>query len=128
MKSGRMSSWGRSVSSLWVLMLLLLSAKNGMAVVKVTNSLDLDVTIYCSNLGPELHRIHPGSFYELNYSGGIAHGKSPFSCFFQWEGAFNNFDMCVPSEGGGCKQCNWFITEEGPCRYEGANRICGRWN
>jgi len=84
--------------------------------------------IYYSNLGPELHLIHPGSFYELNYSGDSTHGKSPFSCFFQWKDAFNNFDMCVPSEGGGCKQCNWFISEEGPCRYEGASRICGRWN
>ncbi|KAK7374278.1 hypothetical protein VNO80_07706 [Phaseolus coccineus] len=123
-----MSSWGRSVSSLWVLMLLLLSAKNGMTVVKVTNCLDLDLTIYCSNLGPMLHLIHPGSFYELNNSSGSTYGKSPFFCFFQWEDAFNNFDMCVPSEGGGCKQCNWFISQHGPCRYEGANRICGRWN
>ncbi|CAJ1819119.1 unnamed protein product [Sphenostylis stenocarpa] len=100
-------------------MLLLVSA-NGMALVKVTNSLDgnLDLTIYCNNLDPTPHLIHPGTSYELNSSGGNSFRKPPFFCFFQWKGAFHNFDMCVPSQGGGCQQCNWLISQVGPCRYQ----------
>ncbi|KOM37160.1 hypothetical protein LR48_Vigan03g054100 [Vigna angularis] len=125
-----MSSSVRSVSLLWVLMMLLLSANNAMGLVKVTNSLggDLDLTMYCSSFGPTLHLIRPGNFSELNYSGSMPSGKSPFFCFFQWRGGFQSFDMCVAGEGGGCKQCNWFIGQYEPCRYEGANKICAKWN
>ncbi|TKY65450.1 Plant self-incompatibility S1 [Spatholobus suberectus] len=124
-----MSLFARSVSTLWVLMLLLSSANNAMAVVRVTNSLDgnLDLTIYCNNIDPLPHRIRPGTSYELNYSGGSQPGKPPFFCFFQWQGAFHSFDMCVPRQGGGCQQCNWLIKQAGPCRYEGTHYICASW-
>ncbi|CAJ1819245.1 unnamed protein product [Sphenostylis stenocarpa] len=112
--------------------LLRLSAKNGMALVKVTNSLDgnLDLAVFCERLAIEPYVIRPGTYYDLidTHANNAFEIMPLFFCFFQWKGAFHNFDLCLASgEDGDCQQCHWLITEDGPCRYQGANKTCVSW-
>lgn len=125
-----MSLCARSLSKLWVLILLLLWAKNAMAVVTVTNALygNFDLTIKCSNIDPKAHTLRVGESRELNYSGSGQSGPKPLFCFFQWGGGPSRpFDLCVPARSGGCLQCSWIIKQGGPCRYEGARQVCSNW-
>ncbi|TKY65448.1 Plant self-incompatibility S1 [Spatholobus suberectus] len=133
-----MSLFARSVFILWVLMAVLSLANNAMAansnvVITATNSLDgnLELNVQCPNFDPEQHTLAPATSYEWIYSGGVPSRKSPFFCFFRWQGASHSFDMCTPNKDTGCQQVTWYIKQNGPCRYFGhgaGNYNCFKWN
>jgi len=134
-RSGRrwkkMSSSGRSVSMVWVFMLILSMVKNGMGekvVVRATNSLgeNVNLDIECTvDEGPPITLI-PGTSHQWNYF-----FDKEFICFFQWFGAqssgYHSFDMFVKSRDK-ASNLSWFIKPDGPCRVApDGSSLCFRW-
>ncbi|KOM27957.1 hypothetical protein LR48_Vigan470s001000 [Vigna angularis] len=131
-----MCSSGRSVSVVWVVVLVLSMVKNGMGeevVVRATNSLEgnsfegnLDLDIQCNiDRGPPITVKH-GAYHQWKYS-----FDKEFECFFRWLGVssgYHSFDMFVKSRDEGSNPCSWFIKQDGPCRFApNGTSLCFHW-
>jgi len=131
-----MSSFGRRVFIQWVFMVLLLSlAENGISLdlhVVVTNALDgnFDLTVYCNNIDPTLHVLHYLDSYQWDFSGNVSSTKPPFLCYFKWgDLQVHTYNLFVPNWDNGCKEyCQWFIRQNGPCKYFFTKLVCFKWN
>ena len=112
-KGATMSLFTRSVSILWVLMFFVSSANNNIAMaltVVAKNSLDgnLDLTISCPSINPQVFLLRPCTNHEWVYSGqNISLAKPPFLCYFQWQNASHSFNMYHPILNYDCNELHW---------------------
>lgn len=139
-KGATMAIFGKSVSFLWVLILVLSSANNSMVsadlvVIQATNRLDngsLDLTVACPNIENKSYLLHPGQYHQwINNADSSPSGGPFFKCSFEWKGASHIFNMYNPSRDFDCEECHWYIKETGPCRvYDRPNKptICSNWD
>jgi len=128
----------KSVSFLWVLILILSSAHNSgvsaQLIIQVTNRLDngsLDLTVACPNVESKSYLLHGGESHQwLNNAASTQSGGPPFSCSFQWKGASHMFNMYDPSRDFDSDELHWYIKETGPCRLYNRPKqptICSNW-
>ena len=129
-----MSSSVRSVLLLWLVLLPLGINGGGRAHVKVRNGLDgnLDLTLHCKSkdddLGEKLLRYEQTFEFSFRPWTRLL-ATTLFYCSFRWQGACHWFDIYRKDRDKNiCKDCDWTVTQAGPCRNDGPGQLaCYEW-
>jgi len=128
-----MSLYQKSVLFLFVLAVIRWNTSVFGETVLITNTLNGKeaLNLHCKSKNNDLglHVVNFNETFDWKFKPS-AFADTLFFCSFQWGNtSLVHYDAYVEDRDQGiCKECHWYVKEDGPCRLESNHLSCYKWN